>query len=335
MTTTALIVGGTGQIGDATARALLAAGYEVTIASRSGSGLDGVDAAAVALDRSDPVALRAAAKGVDLVVDAVAFTSAHARDLLALASHIGQLVVISTGSVYRDRAGRAFDDVAATGIYPVFPVPITEAQPTIERDGDSYGAAKAAMERVLLEQDTLPVSVLRPGSVHGPRSTKIREWHFIRRALDGRRRVVLARGGTQRFSTSSTLNLAALTVACAAQPGIRVLNAVDDESLTTSEIAEVAYGLLDRPLEVVAFDGPPEDGVGRTPWDSPIDFVCDPTAAHELVGYVPVPYREAVAADIAWIRAELATGRDADTLFAGTAGWFPYDDEDRWLAARA
>ncbi len=335
MTATALIIGGTGQIGDATARALLSAGYEVTLASRSGTGLHGVDAAALALDRDDREGLLASASGFDLVVDAVAFTPEHARDLLALGSTIGSLVVISTGSVYLGNDGLAFEDVATTGRYPVFPVPILESQPTIDRPGAAYGAAKAAMERVLLEQDALQVSILRPASVHGPRSTKIREWHFIKRALDGRRSVILARDGAQRFSTSSTLNIAALVVACAARPGTRALNAVDDESLTMSEIAATVYDLLDRPLELVAFAGAPVDGVGQTPWDAPIDFVCSTTAAHDLGGYTPIVYREAVAADIAWIRAELGDGGRRQPLFPTAEGWFPYEDEDRWLARHA
>jgi nucleoside-diphosphate-sugar epimerase len=344
MTATAFLVGGTGQIGDATARALLAAGYAVTVGSRAGAGLPGVEADSAVVDRDDPEGLRAAVSGFDLVVDAVAYTPEHARALVALGSSIGSLVVISTGSVYLGDNGLAFDDVRDRNDYPVFPVPVTERQPTIDRPGSAYGASKAAMERVLLDQSALPVSVLRPGSVHGPRSRKIREWYFIKRALDGRERVVLARSGTQRFSTSSTLNIASLVVACAARPGIRALNAVDDESPTMTGIAETVYDLLGGSLEVVAFDGPPVGDVGATPWDSPIDFVCSMDAARAEVGYsAAVSYRDAVAADIAWITTELGEaghGRDWRTLFpasapaAGSAGWFPYEDEDRWLAAR-
>jgi hypothetical protein len=41
----------------------------------------------------------------------------------------------------------------------------------------------------------MAVSVLRPSRVHGTGASQPREWVFVKRALDGRRRLLLARGG--------------------------------------------------------------------------------------------------------------------------------------------
>ena len=225
MTASALVVGGAGQIGLAASDALSRAGYEVTIAHR-GRGRSGEGAKTsgnyreIILDREDTRALQRAAAGRDVLVDVVAYTPEHARQLAGLRGSIGSLVVISTGSVYADDEGRHFDATTGDHDYPRFPVPIDETQPTIQAGG-TYAPLKAAMERELLATTDLDVSILRPGAVHGPLAPKLREWYFIKRVLDGRDRVVLSRGGRSRFSTSSSANIGALVAACAAIPGRR------------------------------------------------------------------------------------------------------------------
>ena len=83
----ALVLGGTGAIGRATARRLLAAGWEVALTGRNPDRMPDAVAAAggsfVAADRGDQDALRAVVgSGVDLLVDCVCFTAADARRLL-------------------------------------------------------------------------------------------------------------------------------------------------------------------------------------------------------------------------------------------------------------
>src|SRR5215469_11710859 len=100
----AVLIGGTGQIGRAAARALAADGWEVVALSRSGTlpeGLAELGVESVAVDRADDAALRAAlGGGADVVLDTVAYGRGHGEQLNGLAGLVGSLVVISSASVY-------------------------------------------------------------------------------------------------------------------------------------------------------------------------------------------------------------------------------------------
>jgi nucleoside-diphosphate-sugar epimerase len=345
VTERALIIGGTGQIGRAVGDRLEQDGWEVTAAHRgTASDAPALDRRTVLLDRDDDAAVRGAAEGVDLLVDVVAYTPAHARLLLGLDGVIGSVVAMSTGSVYAGLNGTHYGSPVGSEP-PVFPVPLVETSPTISADDGSYGALKAGMERVLLASQGLPVSVLRLGSVHGPYSSKLREWYFIKRLLDGRTDVVLARNGRGQFSTLSTINLAELVKVCASRPGTRVLNAVDEAQLTLAQKAAAISEVMDAPLRVHAFEGPPRGELGADPWDQAHPFVNSMDAARAL-GYVePVDYRRAVAVDLAWLLPELgrrqAMGGSWIDVFPrverryGLHGWFRYDLEDAWLSDRS
>jgi nucleoside-diphosphate-sugar epimerase len=336
---TALIVGGTGQIGLAAAARLARGGWHVTAAHR---GLHSpalpTDVRSIRLDRGDTPALLAAARGHDLVLDTVAYDPGHAEQLAGLAGEVGSLVVISTGSVYLGRNG-AWLDAATEDVFPTFPVPLTETDPTVDNTEQTYSPLKARMERRLLETPGLPVSILRPGAVHGPHSPALREWFFIKRALDGRRRVVLAFGGGSRFGTSATANIAELVTLCAEQPGRRVLNAADDEALTVAGIGRAVFDAMGHEAEILTFAGPPRDELGGSPWGIPNPIVLSMAAAREQLGYEPaVSYAEGLAEDIRWVTDAVAAaarrGESWEQLFPsivtryGAAGWFPYAAED-------
>jgi nucleoside-diphosphate-sugar epimerase len=234
--TRAVVIGATGQIGRAAVRALAGDGWEVTAVSRGGDRdpgrPDGVRV--VRADREDDAALAAAVgDGCDVLVDTVAYGPAHARQLTGLAGRVGSAVVISSVSVYEDDEGRSFDTQDRPGGFPEYPVPLTEGQRTVRPGDSSYSTRKAALERELLAAgDTLPVTLLRAGAVHGPYCRTPRELWFVKRNLDGRRRRVLAYGGASRFHPAAVGNLAELVRLAAARPGTRVLNAVDPDAPT-------------------------------------------------------------------------------------------------------
>jgi len=341
MMPSAFIIGGNGQIGRAAARRLAQAGWSVSIGSRSGSDAEpGVST--VKLDRNDTEALLAATRGKDLVLDVVGFTQAHGAQLADLAGDVGSLVVISTGAVYKG----AEDGVGG------LPVPVPEDWPTLADPGpataghEAYGANKAAMERRLLETDGLPVTILRPGTLHGPHSASLHQWSFIKPALDRRPHVVLAYDGRSRFSTSAVANVAELIALCAASPGKRVLNATDDEALTVAQIGARVFAAMSHDCEILTFPGPPrQDGLGFNPWGIPSDIVLDIRKARDELGYTPaVSYDEALRADIDWavsaVDTAQASGLSWHDVFPGLVGrfgaacWFPYDAEDSFARSR-
>lgn len=349
-TRTAMIIGGTGQIGSAVARRLAHDGWSVLVAHRGerqgDADLAELDVTSIRLDREDTTSLVERARGHDLVLDTVAYEPRHADQLAQLAGEVGSLVVISTGSVYLGRSGGYLDVVTGPDDFPDYPLPLREDDPTVDNAERTYSPLKAALERRLLEVDDLPVSILRPGAIHGPFSPALREWYFIKRALDGRSRVVLADDGRNRFSTSSTVNLAELVALCADQPGKRVLNAVDDENPSVAEIATAVYRALDQQVELNVFPGPPVGSVGATPWTVAHPLVMSMARAQVELGYrAAARYADAVEAAVDWAVREVRTaeqhGVGWETVFPALARraeadrWFDYEAEDALLAKRA
>lgn len=333
----ALVIGATGQIGRAAVPALARDGWQVRAASRQPGGGWPADLGVreVRLDRGDDAQLAAAVgDGVDVVVDVVAYDAAHAAQLRGLADRIGSAVVISSAAVYADAAGR--------GLGGDFPVPIAEAHSTVAPGDGDYAAGKAALERALLDAgDALPTTVLRPAAIHGPRSEFLREWHFVRRALDGRRHRILAYKGESRFQPTAAANLAELIRLAAAKPGTRALNAADPEAPTVREIGAAIHAVLGYEAEEVLIDGPPPvDAVGDTPWSIPRPFVLDMSAAVRELGYEPVTgYTESLPATVDWLVSEARKRRAVDAFpqlnELHGMDFFDYAAEDGWLAQRS
>lgn len=294
------------------------------------------------MDRTDDIALAAALSGgVDVLVDCVAYDDTHARQLLAMAGNIGSAVVVSSVSVYADSAGRTLDEATGVEDFPVLPVPIPETQATVPAGPATYSTCKAAMEQVLLGAGaTLPVTVLRPGAITGPSSVHPRELWFVQRALDDRPVQILAHEGRSRFHTSSTPNIAELVRLAADHPGTRVLNAVDPQALTTAQIGAAIAEVMDHHPRQVLVAGPPQHGVGDSPWAVPQPFVADMTAATDELGYQAVTsYAEHLPMTVDWI-VDAVRGRDWREVFptflrANGPRAFDYAAEDAWQQSAA
>ncbi|MFD8999641.1 NAD-dependent epimerase/dehydratase family protein [Streptomyces sp. NPDC059582] len=339
----AVVIGATGQIGRPTVDALVRDGWAVTAASRGG-GRDDTwpeEVDAVRLDREDDEALAAVlGDGCDLVVDVVAYRARHARQLTSRADLVGSAVVISSVEVYEDGHGGGFDTLRETGVFPAYPVPIPETQPTVPPGEATYASGKAALEAELLAAgERLPVTLLRAGAIHGPHSPLPRELYFVKRNLDGRRRRVLAFRGESLFHVAAARNIAELVRLAAARPGSRVLNACDPEPPTVAGIGAAIDAVMGVETETVQVDGPaPSPSVGRTPWSAALPVVCDMTAARRELDYRPaVTYGESLPETVEWLERRLA-GRNWREAFTGLAEHYPelfdYAAEDAWLAAR-
>jgi nucleoside-diphosphate-sugar epimerase len=330
MTNTALIIGGTGQIGLATSAHLAAAGWRVTIVQRRPAAPP-PGGASLVLDRAEPGALaRAVGGGFDAVIDTVAYNEDHATQLAEVAGDVGAFVVISSASVYRDAAGRTLDEARATG-FPEFPVPIGEDHPTTPPGPATYSTRKVALELKLLESIARPLTILRPCAIHGPGSSQPREWFFIKRILDGRRAVPLAWNGASRFHTSATANIAALIAAVLERPGPPILNIADAEALTVTQIGKAIAEAHHTALEIVPMEGPPSRRVGGNPWGVPRPMIVD-TSRAAATGYKPVTtYREAIGETCRSITAAAKAGADFPPYILDL---FDYAAEDAWLATR-
>ena len=331
----AIVLGGTGQIGRAVVDRLHASAWAVTSISRRASedARDGVRH--VAADRRDSQALRRAiGDGADALIDVTAYDAEDGRQLLDLRTGIGTLVVISSSSVYRDDRGRTLDEAAANG-FPQLPDPMSEDQPTVAPGPETYSTRKVALEQTLLEADW-PVTVLRPGAIHGLGSLHPREWWFVKRMQDGRPLIPLAFDGRSRFHTTSVLNIAELSAVALAQPGSRVLNIADPVALTVAEIGAMIGRHMNYAGRLVGLDETRfSKRIGRSPWSTPGPFVLDTSAAQAL-GYAPVADYAATAGATVDDLIRAAAGRNWRAVFPVLASYpyeqFDYAAEDRALA---
>jgi nucleoside-diphosphate-sugar epimerase len=329
MARTALIVGGSGQIGRAVAARLVGDGWRVIAAQRSAfDAAPGVETMLVDRQEDGAVA-RAIGAGVDALIDTIAYDEGHARQLLAVQGDVGAFVAVSSASVYHDADGRTLDEAAETG-FPRFPVPIDEDQPTAAPGPETYSTRKVALEQALLQGATRPVTILRPGAIYGPGSAQPREWFFVKRILDGRRVVPLAWNGASRFHASATANIAELVRVVLDRPGTRVLNAVDPEALTVLEIGEAIAASYGHDWRLIPFEGPPKTGVGAHPWAIPRPIVMDMARAAEL-GYRPLArYQDAVGEACRSIEASAEAGLAFPDYILKM---FDYAAEDAFLQA--
>jgi nucleoside-diphosphate-sugar epimerase len=330
----ALVIGGTGLVGRAVARRLLASGWDVDVTGRDATRLPADVAAAggrfVAAERSDGEALRTAfGDGADLLVDCICFTAADAELILPLARDAGSTAMISSKAVYVDDRGNHSNSDEP----PDYGGPVRETQQTLapaggdHRTREGYGRNKVAAERVLLESGA-PVSVLRPSKIHGEGAVRPREWVFVKRVLDRRPVVVLAHRGAGTDHPTAATNIAALVETVAAKPGARILNSADPDAPSGLEISRTVALHLGHTWEEVLVD---DDTVGAHPWDSVPPVVLDTSAAVEL-GYTPEgDYATTVADEIDWLVAVGGVDPSEDEFFAP---FLDYDAEDRYVASR-
>ncbi|WP_159447734.1 NAD-dependent epimerase/dehydratase family protein [Streptoalloteichus hindustanus] len=337
----AVVLGGAGQTGVAIARRLVRDGWAVVLATRGRRRLPGslaeLGVRQVPFDRSDPTAdLRRLATGRDLLVDCICYTEPEARQLLAAAEGVGHLTVISTAAVYVDHAGRTMF-ATEPELFPCYPDRITEDQPTVPAGSDTYATRKRLVEKILLDGCSVPVTVLRPAAIHGPHSTHLREWHFVKRALDRRPHVLLADGGRNRFQTTATANLGELVRLTATDPEHRVLNAADPEAPSVLEISRAVARLLDHDRREIPLPAHAPAPLGLTPWTVPNPVVLSTDRATRDLGYRPAcRYDQALAEEIDWVVRATADRDWREVLPRMTSAYsgvdyFDYSTEDTYL----
>jgi nucleoside-diphosphate-sugar epimerase len=333
-----VVLGGTGAIGFALARRLPTTGWRIVVTGRNpehvpGS-LDPTMVRFIRAERHDPDSLAAVlGEGADLLVDCACYTAGDAAQLLPLLGDVASTVMISSKAVYVDAKGRHSNSSEP----PVFGAPITEEQPTLRPNGtaydsaEGYGPNKVAAEETLLDSGH-PVTVLRPSKVHGAWSRQPREWHVVRRVLDRRPAVLLARQGAGADHPSAALNIAALIETVAELPGRRVLNVADPDCPSGREIASTIAGHLGHSWREVLLDDAAPTGLGAHPWDRVPPVKLDTTAAERL-GHTPVGTYAGTVPDVVDWLVDLASraGSPLHRFLTPLSGADDYRAEDAYL----
>ncbi|MFZ7089205.1 NAD-dependent epimerase/dehydratase family protein [Curtobacterium sp. RRHDQ10] len=339
----AVVLGGTGGIGSAIVRRLLAADddWRIDVLARHGSAvsddLTASGATFVRGDRRDGTVLREMLRGgADLLVDGVCATAADAAQLAPFLPDVSSTVMLSSKAVYVDEQGRHANSTER----PVFPVPISERQPTVAPgDGDptsrdGYAENKVAAEHLLLDHGA-PVTVLRPSKVYGVGIGRPREWFVVRRVLDGRERIVLADHGRSVEHTTAASGIASLVELVAANPDRRILNVADDPAPSVLDIVRTIAARLDHRFDEVLLDADAPAFLGVTPWSTPSPVVLDLADARAL-GWEPPQFADAVLPEVDWlVETARSTPASKDVPWADDPFFerlFDYGPEDAALA---
>lgn len=292
----AIIIGGTGQTGHALSRRLTDDGWRVTITSRHHGQVPPGCEHAIADARDEATLTKLAGTNTDLIISCVAYDAGDARVLASASRAAGRVVAISTASVYCDADGRFLDEAATNG-FPEYAIPLTEHSPTVTPGDATYSARKAAMEATLLREAACPVTILRPGAIHGPESTHAREWWFVKRLLDGRRTIPLAYGGQSRFQTTAADVIAEAVVRSAANELPAIANVRDADCPSVAEIGQAIMAIMG--VEATLYGLPDSltypPAHGATPWSIPHPLTFTAAAASTAT------YAQSVEAAIRWL----------------------------------
>lgn len=308
----AIILGGTGAIGGATATRLAADGWSVDVTGRKPASMPSqlfeAGARFHSIERHDIGAIEnLIGDGTDLLVDLLAYRAADVRALLPVMASVSCPVLISSRAVYVDAAGRHVNSDDP----PRFPGPIGEDAPTLppanddvnpfSRDG--YAPSKVAAERAALDSG-LPITVIRPSKVHGRWARNPRTRSFVEAMNRGDETIELADQGASVDHLTAADNTAALIATIAAQPGRRILNSADPDTPSAEQIVQTIAARLGWAGTIDLLDHGTGRERGEHPWLSAYPIVLN-TNASEQLGYVPVGTSlELLNHEIDWVAAK-------------------------------
>jgi UDP-N-acetylglucosamine/UDP-N-acetyl-alpha-D-glucosaminouronate 4-epimerase len=303
-----LVTGGAGFIGSNLVRALAADGDTVRVLDDFSTGrqanLDGLggDVEVIEGDIRDPLAVRKAVAGVEVVHHLAALPSVARSVADPRAAHEvnvdGTLTVLLEA---RDAGVGRLVYASSSSVYGNTPtLPKHEEMPVSPRS--PYAAAKLAGEaycRAFAGVYPLETVCLRFFNVFGPRQDPASQYaavvpRFVTRMLVGRPAEVTGDGGQTRDFTYVANAVSACRLAAAAGPEAvgEAMNVGCNERISVLDLVELVNDRLGRRVEPV-FTAPRPGDVRDS--QAAID------KAQRLLGYRPlVPVRDGLAATVAW-----------------------------------
>jgi len=324
-----LVIGGTGFIGRFVTTLLHRAGHDVAVFHRGTSGAElPREVRQIRGDRHRLTGSRAGLRELapDVVIDMIASSAAHARDLVQTFRDVARrVVVVSSMDVYRAAAVlHRLDDG------PLEPVPLTEDS-ALRATTQTYPAApirllqslfgwlddgydKVAVERAVQGDLALPATILRLPMVYGPGDSLHRFHPVLKRIADGRPIIPFEeRTARWRSPRGYVENVAAAIILAATDERAagRVYNVGEPDALSEREwtrlIADAA-GWRGR-LVTVPRERAPAHLVSPANLDQ--HWVADTSRIRSELGYrEPVPRSEGIRRSVEWERAHPPAGWD-------------------------
>ena len=319
----AFITGGTGFVGSHLVEELLRRGYdEVRCLVRSDpKWLDGLDIVPVRGDLFDAEALREGVRGAAIVYHVAGLTRAETQEALDAANVDGTVNVLEAVREAAPDVRRVLVTSSLAACGPSEDRPLTEADPL--RPITRYGRSKEKMEAVVQERfRDLPVTIVRPPAVYGPREADI--YTIIQAAAKQRVFPIVGAGHEPQLSLVHVRDLVR---------GMADLAEADDTVGETYFLGSEAYyswndireAILDAlgrgalkvnvPKSLVGLVGAAVEGVGKLTGTYPplnrekareakASWLCSVAKARRDVGYrQAVELEDGMRETVAWYRA--------------------------------
>lgn len=246
-----LITGGTGFVGSHVAEACSKRGWEVVALARVGSDvrvLERIGARLVRGDVTDAGAVREAVRGVDSVI--------HCAAKVGDWGHVDDYRKVNVEGLrnlleaVRGQPLHRFVHLSSLGVYEARDHFATdETEPLPSRHIDGYTQSKVEAEQLALQyfrEHGVPVTVLRPGFVYGPRDRTV-----VPRLIDllARKDLIYVGDGSQALNTIYVGNLVEAVLLALERPEAvgEVFNLTDGEQVSKRRFLETLADVAELP----------------------------------------------------------------------------------------
>ena len=301
----ALVIGGTGPTGPSIVRGLLQRGFDVAILHRGTHESDAIPPEVEHIHTDphflEPLADALHGRSFDLVVATYGRLRVVAE---ALVDKTPRLIAVGGTPSYRGLLEPDANTPAG------LPVPVREDAPLVASEQENrFGYLIARSERALMgyhQRGSYEATLLRYPLVYGPQPFSSPVWQVVRRALDGRARIVLPDGGLTLLTRGYVENVAHALLLCVDQPAAaagQIYNCGDEDLLTLRQWVEVIASTLEHEWEIVPL---PDEVAGPVaslvPFSGPSHHqIMDIGKIHSELGYRDlVPVAEALPATVRW-----------------------------------
>jgi len=237
----------------------------------------------------------------DAVIDNIAYAPEDVRMALeTFTGSVGRYVLTSTAAVYY------------TGSM-VMPVPEGDVNYSFEPPEDKrdmpfwrYTLGKLGAERVLLEQDALSYTIVRPPVVLGPEDPTLRGYFYFQRLMDGKP-LLVTNGGVQSFRLVYSRDLARgyLRVLETDRAAGQIYNFAQGEVIRLRDLLKEAARVLGADPTFVSV--PPElfQQIGfdyPEPYARMTNFIPDISKAETGLGFSTTPFPAWLGETVLWHR---------------------------------
>lgn len=321
-----LVTGASGFVGGHVVDACVARGFPVVAFVRPGSNTEGLETQGVTVVRGeldDAALLRQALDGVDVVVHAAAKVGdwGPVDDYRAVNVEGTRHLL----SACRGRPLKRFVYLSTLGVYAArHHYGTDESEPLPGQHMDGYTQSKVEAEKLVLAERGVPVTVLRPGFVYGPRDRTL-----LPTVVANLKRGVLRYVSRGRFALNTTYvgNLVDAIFRAAEKPAAvgQVYNITDGERVTRRMfmrtvadglglprpglggpvwIARPLAGFLERRARRLGWTSPPRLTQARIKFlGLNLEFSIE--KARRELGYEPrVQFAEGMAQALVWYKAQ-------------------------------